>query len=339
MTLKMIEGFNNLGLTPEKKFSVRHTGYGNIVADEIGGRGQVLKMGNQPIHIPLDTYLTSGVIGFAVKFMDQPTGSSSFCQVYSGPYACLRLNLTKYGGLVVLNSLNNSIAVLDIKTDFYIWHYFEIKINAISDSSSPADVIIKMNGVVIYECEAGEDFMYGVEPYFDCLHLEFSELAGAYFDAIYFCDLAGAKNNDYLGDMVVEQITPDGNGNSSNFLGSDADSTDNYLHVDETDPNDSDYIASSTPTDLDLFTFANLTGTPTLVHSVQTQARVVLNNPGLRTGKIVTRVDGTNYEGDVFYAGIGHLHFQHLWEDNPDDAAAWEIADISNAEFGVKVES
>jgi hypothetical protein len=55
-------------------------------------------------------------------------------------------------------------------------------------------------------------------------------------------------------------IRPDGNGNYSAWVGSDADSTDNYLHVDE-DPHDSDtsYVETDTATNRDSYTMDNYT--------------------------------------------------------------------------------
>jgi hypothetical protein len=63
----------------------------------------------------------------------------------------------------------------------------------------------------------------------------------------------------YLGDKTVEWLTPNGNGSSSGWLGSDGNSTDNYLLVDDpTTANVTDYVAASVSGTLDLYTMGDL---------------------------------------------------------------------------------
>ena len=57
------------------------------------------------------------------------------------------------------------------------------------------------------------------------------------YDDLYICDgttVPGEPVNDFLGDVRVDTLYPNGNGNSSQWVGQDANSTDNYLNVDDT---------------------------------------------------------------------------------------------------------
>lgn len=63
----------------------------------------------------------------------------------------------------------------------------------------------------------------------------------------------------YLGDKTVEWLTPSGDGSSSGWLGSDGNSTNNSLLVDDpTTANMTDYVAASVSGTLDLYAMGDL---------------------------------------------------------------------------------
>ena len=138
--------------------------------------------------------------------------------------------------------------------------------------------------------------------------------------------------------ISVEALAPDGNGNTNDFVGSDLDSTDNYLHVNEAVVDgDTSYVESKTVGDIDLYTYENLSGTPTSIVGLAVRPIAKKLIGGNRLGKVITRIDGTNYDGDTIYVGIDYRAKVSVFELNPDDAAAWEAADVNGAEFGLEV--
>lgn len=63
----------------------------------------------------------------------------------------------------------------------------------------------------------------------------------------------------YLGDKTVETLDPTSNGSNSDWVGSDGNSTDNYLLVDDpTTPNMTDYVGASVSGKIDLYGFSDL---------------------------------------------------------------------------------
>jgi hypothetical protein len=84
-----------------------------------------------------------------------------------------------------------------------------------------------------------------------------------YYDDIAINDLSGDSFNSWCGDGYVARILPNGNGDYSQLTGSDGNSTDNYLLVD--DPaahnSDTDYVYSITDGLKDLYNMASM---PTL---------------------------------------------------------------------------
>ena len=78
-------------------------------------------------------------------------------------------------------------------------------------------------------------------------------VAGNAYDDVYICDTTGSVNNNFLGELTVEHLRP-ASDDTAQFLGSDANSTDNWALVDEAGTyNGADYVASSTVGQRDLY--------------------------------------------------------------------------------------
>jgi hypothetical protein len=158
------------------------------------------------------------------------------------------------------------------------------------------------------------------------------------FDDIAVNDTTGAVQNGRCGDGSVLYQKSVGNGNSSQFVGSDGNSADNYALVDEVPPDTADYVASSTPGNQDGYTIESIPAPYNAVRLVQPIAYAALAAPGegdIRTG---VRSGGTDYpdaadspltdayqfiRGDVLYA-------------DPADSGAWTIAKTNALEVIVK---
>lgn len=159
-------------------------------------------------------------------------------------------------------------------------------------------------------------------------------------DDIYVCDgQTGAGSNpcnDYLGDSKTVALYPNGNGAHSDFVGSDGNSTDNYLLVDETTPNDdTDYVASATVNAEDTYTYTDLSGTGT-VFGVQALPYVRKTDAGARTMKSVARLSSTEVDGAEKAPGTTYAYYPQIFDIKPG-GGDWTITDVNNAEFGRKV--
>jgi len=219
------------------------------------------------------------------------------------------------------------------------WYYIEIKMIK-SDSSSAGDVIVMVDGVEWINCDAGKDFLSGSYAWTDQIRFVGHSGNTRYIDDLYVCDATGSKNNTFLGPIKIATLYSDGNGNDSDFVGSDADSIDNYLHVDDVTPDgDTTYVESNTASEQDLYTFDDMPEASSEIIGIQVDSYIRKDAPGARLGQHVTRVDGTDYVGTAFGVGLTYEYLSTIWEDNPDDAAAWEDADIDAAEFGIKVQT
>lgn len=155
---------------------------------------------------------------------------------------------------------------------------------------------------------------------------------------IYFCDGAGSTNNDFLGDVRVEALFPNGNGNSSQLVGSDGNSTDNYLLVDETTTTNAttDYVQSATTGEQDTYTYTNMTALTGTVYGLQILPYGIKADAGTRSIYSVARVAGVEENGPIKPLSASATYYPDIRETKPG-GGAWSISDVNGAEFGVEV--
>lgn len=162
--------------------------------------------------------------------------------------------------------------------------------------------------------------------------------SSADFEDLYICDGSGSINNDFLGDMRVDCYLPNGNGNSSQLVGSDSNSTDNYQLVDETSQNgDSDYVQSSTVNNKDTYAVADMSHTPANIFGTQLNMIAKKDDSGTRSICSVCRSGGTDYDGDTQALGTTYVDYRQIRETDPATSSAWTRSNLNSAEFGVKV--
>lgn len=164
-------------------------------------------------------------------------------------------------------------------------------------------------------------------------------VGGFQYDDLYLCDGTGpAPYNTFLGDCRVETLLPNGNGNSSQLAGSDGNSVDNYLLVDEADPNDdTDYVESSTVGQKDTYAYSDLAVTSGTVYAVQIAPWAKKTNAGFRSIKTIGRLSGTEEDSAEILLPSSYSYPAFDIRTTKPGGGAWTIADVNNAEFGVKV--
>jgi len=161
-----------------------------------------------------------------------------------------------------------------------------------------------------------------------------------YIDDLYLLDTTGSVNNDFLGPVKVEGIQPNGNGYNSDFTGSDADKIDNYLLVDEV-PNDGDttYVESDTVSDIDSFTYSNLTGDIGTIHGVKINSIAKKTDTYERNFENFVRISSTNYMGSEKVPSTSYNNYYDIWEENPNTSTGWTESDVNGLEAGITISS
>jgi hypothetical protein len=160
---------------------------------------------------------------------------------------------------------------------------------------------------------------------------------GAIMDDLYICNSSGSTNNDFLGDVRVKRRHPDGNGASSQLVGSDGNSTDNHLLVSEVPPSTSNYVAGSTVGHRDLYTFDNI-GISGDVLGVQTVVYAQKSDAGTSNIKTVARSSGgTVVTGSSQALSTTWDTYGSAVMETDADGAAWTVSTFDSHQFGCEV--
>jgi len=222
------------------------------------------------------------------------------------------------------------------------WYYVELKVT-ISDTGSYE---LRVDGSTVTSSGAA-DTRNGANASADRIQVGNSAGgalgSGLRIDDLYVCDgTTGAGSNpcnDFLGDCRVQSRLPDGNGNSSQFDGSDGNSTDNYLLVDDADTavdGDTTYVQSPDVGDKDTYTFQNLTPTSGAVFGVQALPYARKTDAGARSICSVARLSGTETDSANKALSTSYRYYPDIRETKPG-GGDWSISDVNSAEFGQKV--
>lgn len=216
------------------------------------------------------------------------------------------------------------------------WYHIEIKV-LLADAGGTVEVRVNNTTVINF---TGDTKNGGTATVFDRVHI-FSNSAGdsmnARFDDFYILNGAGASNNDFIGDSRIHNVLPNANGNYSQLLGSDGNSIDNYLQVDENPPNTTDYNGSGVSGDKDSYNFPDLPVAVTAVRAVAQRAWAASSDAGSRAARNFVRIAGVDYPSADYNVGATYLHFETLFDTSPATAVAFTPAEFNAAEWGFEV--
>ena len=252
---------------------------------------------------------------------------------YSKDAQQLAVTVNKHGFIGVERSI---ISVIETSYNFAIepmrWYFIEAKVTL---DHTVGAYEVKVDGVTIIS-DTNVDTIdgsglaicrtvnFGLDPSDD---YEWADM--------YLCDTTGSSLNDYLGDIHIETVLPDGDGNRTDWT-PDSGLT-NYTQVDEGETDrDTSYVETSTAGDDDLYTFAALTvdadtvlGCNICVVGKSLDAgRRILNGRCRSSVSESTGIDMTLH--DDRYRWVSSFI-----EQNPNGPAAWTDTTVNAAEFGV----
>lgn len=158
-------------------------------------------------------------------------------------------------------------------------------------------------------------------------------------DDMYIVNSDGTAPQGLQGDTRVYKLYPNGNGNYSQLTGSDGNSVDNYLQVDEGDgdPSSADYNGSSTDGNKDTYTFGDLPVATGGVIGVQVNSFAAKTEAGTKACRAIARRAGVDGVGDDRTLQTSYFTHRQHWSADPTDASAWSIAKVNASEFGFEV--
>jgi hypothetical protein len=153
-------------------------------------------------------------------------------------------------------------------------------------------------------------------------------------DDFYVCDGQGAANNNYLGDIQVHCMLPDGAGNYTQFTPS---AGSNFQNVDDAAPDDdTTYNSEATEGEADTYTFSDIPIATGTVHGIQIAIRARKESAGTASMQRRYRRSGTDNDGASFNPNTTYGTQLEIVEQDPIAAGAWTITNLNGSEFGVE---
>jgi hypothetical protein len=215
------------------------------------------------------------------------------------------------------------------------WVYIEVKGRA---NDATGFVEVKVNGVVVasYTGDTVATTTAGANNGITALTFH----GGAAFplDDVYVCNSLGAAPfNNYLGEIQVETLVPNGNGSYSSWNGSDGNATDNYLLIDEYPANEADYTWATELGVPDIHQYTNPNPALGEILAVQYSVAGFKIYPGPAGIRLFTKTAGGVVGG---ISSVRQLTNLKWFNDAPQIAdpsgAAWTNAVVASTEFGVE---
>ncbi|MHC4238559.1 MAG: hypothetical protein ACYSUC_02205 [Planctomycetota bacterium] len=278
------------------------------------------------------------IFGFAFKIPTQVANELVFFQ--SNTTTQINLDTTAAGEIRVER---NGTLLDTTATNTYLadtWHFCECKV--VIGNSPNGSVVLKIDGTEVSNL-SGIDTQSGSVTGIDRLAFVFGTGAGiqATIDDVYICDTSGgAPGNDFLGDIQVDAVMPDGDGAATEWDSTfPASPTNHWSKVDENpDDGDTTYNETVTVNDVDLFTFPNLpaVGGGSSVIAVDVKAKQRRVDGAFANTQLVARPVTTQYVSGNKPQSVSYMMHNNIWETNPE-GGSWTDSSINSSQFGVKL--
>lgn len=217
-------------------------------------------------------------------------GATTVIRARSSTTVIGKLVINILGRFEIYRGESTLLATGTVEPTFNAWHLIEwhLKIDNSSGEST-----IKVDGIT--DATYSGDTQPSTETTIDNLYFSVGNDNHLYLDDLALNDTSGAADDSWCGDGYVERLTPNGNGSVNQWTGSDSDTTDNYLLVDEVPASSTDYVEDSTPGNQDMYALSAFSGTGKTILRVYAEARGIDTVAGGAQVKLGVRTGGANY--------------------------------------------
>ncbi len=214
------------------------------------------------------------------------------------------------------------------------WSYIEVSVTI---SDTVGEVHVRLNGSPTDEVSfVGDTKNGGSSTDIDKIRFDFN--LNWYISDVYILNDTGpAPNNNFLGDVAVRTLSPNGNGTYSQLVGSDGNSTDNYQLVDERPFSVTDYVGSATVGDKDTYVVEDLPSGITTVYGIQLCGLMAKSDATNANARLLLRSGGTDFNGITQTLSTSYLGYYEVYQANPATSAAWTPAGVNGVEIGMEV--
>ena len=284
--------------------------------------------------IPVDTSVTSttgnGIVGLGEGFTLPLTGQCGLAILNDGKLRAVRGSASG-AGFTSAVELGVGTTVLSAAT----WYYIELRV-FIDDSAGQFEV--RVNGTTEINL-TGVDTKSQSFDYSSVVALmggNPSNTIYKVYDDFYIrtSSSSSAEAGGFLGDVKIKPYYPNGDGTYTAMTCSTGST--HYTLVDETAPNTSDYVSSSTALQKDSYNFQDASETGS-IKAVQLSAYCYKMDAGFRGIDVFCKSSGTESFATSLPLSTTAKFAQKVWEQDPNTSADWSQANLNAAEFGVRI--
>lgn len=274
---------------------------------------------------------TSWTMGAAYWIAANPTiAASGFMSITGfiplGPTSSWTVELLSDGRLRVAMTLSSpatttilgtSVATVPLQEWMYIEYTLLIAASGMVEIKIDGQTVLSVSGVDTRNTVAA------------ATDLRFTGVINGQSDRI--ADIYMRDDNTFMGDLAVLAVLPDGNGNYSQWTGSDGDSVDNYALIDDASL-PATYVQAAAAGLADTYAMAAFTQPITNIQAVQSciRARSTSGTPQLQDR---LRIGGVDYNGNTVTLTSSSRYYCQSRFSNPA-GGAWDLATINAMEAG-----
>lgn len=218
------------------------------------------------------------------------------------------------------------------------WYHIECKVK-LDDSIPAGSCEVRVNGATVLTVATGQDLNNAGGNVADGISVLPGYTGYGHnndsVDDIVVMDQSGSELNDWLGDVRIETIYPNGVGTHQDW--SPSEGSNHAAVVDEAPPNTTDYIYSDTPSEKDTSALGNLGVTLSDIYAVQVNSYAAKDGAGDISIRNLIRSDGEDEAGAPAALSSSWLGARSIHTKDPATDAAWSQSAVNALEAGVEV--
>ncbi len=331
MTLLQVDGFDHY--TSQAQGNAKGWSYNGYNGTSPGRFGGLCMNGANGIMRSFPAALATSIVGVAFKagglfgnilsLVDGGLGSTQLTVALTGTGA-----LTVTGAALLATSNANLVKP-------GAWNYLELKATINNATGAYA---VRLNGAAVpglpdavnvnTRGATGNNWATGYTFGLNCG-------GNLNYDDSYACDTAGAVNNAFLGDVRISTLLPNGAGFYTQWATLVGAATHWQAVSDSPPDDDASYVADLTPGDLDSYAMGDLPSVSGTVPGLVVDAYARKDDGNLRQVAAIARSAAVDKVGATQTLTGSYAFYTEVMETDPS-AAAWTIASVNGAEFGIK---
>jgi hypothetical protein len=336
MALIFLDSVEHYSVATDKYENVNGTATVSVSAVRSGSKGLLISQNNQVRKtVPaLATYIAGCAFRLPTTPGNGAPGGTSVIAFGDTGTIQIIVGIDQNGFIKVRNSstaLGTSVSPIP-GWGINQWHYMEVKGKV---DPTVGTVEVRIDGAVVISL-TGVNTRSSANSYANQIWFGDAWNSGAvHADDIYICDTTGTYNNNYLGDVKVTCLTPNGAGAFTQFALTGA--ANNFSAVNELPYNDdTSYVSDATVGDRDSYAFTDITLTGN-IWGIMVWARARKDDAGTRQLSVSARSSGTDLFGPTFSVASSYAYYSTIYETDPNTSLPWTVAGLNAAEFGLKV--